>query len=210
MQASFILSRTIVISLCCNPNLGLVTKDRAYEGAGQVWSPGVSFHAHGSARKCEGMNPTLPSELPLWELKSRWIFEFQKVIQRVKTHLIKEFFISLESSWDVDVLNGFAWPIWILKTQVMAPKKGQGSNCHFDSWPLKIESPRFPCVQVVCKIPLESSRWGLQLCFRCHFNQRFAHKIMGLQNRRSPNCGNFGTPTWESRDKMTFGWWSHG
>jgi hypothetical protein len=30
------------------------------------------FHAPTSARECEGMNPTLPNELPLWELKSRW------------------------------------------------------------------------------------------------------------------------------------------
>jgi hypothetical protein len=28
---------------------------------------------------------------------------------------------------------------------------------------------------------------------------------MGLQNCGSPNLGNFGIPTWESRDKMTFG-----
>jgi hypothetical protein len=28
---------------------------------------------------------------------------------------------------------------------------------------------------------------------------------MGLQNRKSLNFGNFGTPTWESRNKMTLG-----
>jgi hypothetical protein len=41
--------------------------------------------------------------------------------------------------------------------------------------------------------------------FKPHLNQRFAHKVMGPQSRRSPNFGNFGTPTWESRDKMSFG-----
>jgi hypothetical protein len=45
---------------------------------------------------------------------------------------------------------------------------------------------------------------------RPHFNRRFAHKVMGLQSRGSPNFGNFGTPTWESWDKMTFGCWSRG
>ncbi len=30
------------------------------------------------------------------------------------------------------------------------------------------ESTRFPCVKVVCDIPLKSSRRGLQLCFRPH------------------------------------------
>jgi len=40
---------------------------------GQEGNPKVTFHALGSARECEGMNPhTLPSELPLWELESSW------------------------------------------------------------------------------------------------------------------------------------------
>jgi len=26
--------------------------------------------------ECEGMNPTFPNELPLWELESHWTFEF--------------------------------------------------------------------------------------------------------------------------------------
>jgi hypothetical protein len=32
------------------------------------------------------------------------------------------------------------------------------------------ESPRFPYVQVVCHIPLKSSRRGLQFFFRPHLN----------------------------------------
>jgi hypothetical protein len=43
-----------------NPNLGLATKARACEGAGQEGSPGITFHAPGSARECEGMNPHIP------------------------------------------------------------------------------------------------------------------------------------------------------
>jgi hypothetical protein len=72
------------------------------------------------------------------------------------------------------------------------------------------ESPRFPCVHVTCNIPLKSSWQGLERFFRPHLNQRFARKVMVPQSRESPNCGNFGTPTWESRNKMTFGCWSHG
>jgi hypothetical protein len=64
------------------------------------------------------------------------------------------------------------------------------------------KSPQFTCVQVNCYILLEMSLQELQLCFRLHLNQRFAHKIMGLQSCESPNFKNFGTPTWESRDKM--------
>jgi hypothetical protein len=44
--------------------------------------PRVTFHAFGSVGKCAGMNPhtpnTLPSELPLGELKSRWTPKFLK------------------------------------------------------------------------------------------------------------------------------------
>jgi hypothetical protein len=60
------------------------------------------------------------------------------------------------------------------------------------------ESTQFPCVQVSYNIPLESSQWGLQLCFTPHCNQRFAHKVMGPQSRESPTLGisrfPFGSP----------------
>ncbi len=49
--------------------------------------------------------------------------------------------------------------------------------------------------------------WWLQLCFKPHLDRRFAHKVMARQSCGSPNFVNFGTPTWESRDKMTFGSW---
>jgi len=55
-------------------------------------------------------------------------------------------------------------------------------------WTIKSwESTRFPCVQITCKIPLESSQWGLKLCFRPHLNQRSTHKVMALQICGSPN-----------------------
>ncbi len=82
------------------------------------------------------------------------------------------------------------------------PKEGPGVKLAIwfpstKSW----ESPQFPYVQVACDILLKSSKQGLQLFFRPHFNRRFARKVMGPQSRGSPSCGNFGTPTWESRDK---------
>jgi hypothetical protein len=68
------------------------------------------------------------------------------------------------------------------------------------------ESPQFPCVQVTCHIPLESSWWGLQLCFIFHFNQKSAHKVMGPQSC-DPKL--WEPQLWEFWDKMTFGCWSH-
>jgi hypothetical protein len=45
------------------------------------------------------------------------------------------------------------------------------------------ESTWLWCVQVGCDTPLESSRWGIQLCFRPHCDQRFAQlcalKVVG-------------------------------
>jgi hypothetical protein len=40
------------------------------------------------------------------------------------------------------------------------------------------ESTLFPCVQVLCNIPLENSRQGLQLWFGLHGNQRSACEVM--------------------------------
>jgi hypothetical protein len=66
------------------------------------------------------------------------------------------------------------------------------------------ESTWFPCVQEMCDIPLERSWQGLQLFFRPHCNRRFAQEVMCPQSCRTPNCCNFGSPTWESRDKRPF------
>jgi hypothetical protein len=81
---------------CRNPSFRLVTKVKVWEGAGQKGRPGVASHAPGSAKECEGMNPHIPKELPLWELESRWIPEFSKGDCRGKTQWIEESFISLE------------------------------------------------------------------------------------------------------------------
>ncbi len=85
-------------------------------------------------------------------------------------------------------------------------KKGQESNCQFDSRPLKNrESTQLQCVQVKCNTPLESS-WGkLQVCFRPHPNRRSEEIVMIAQSLESPNRDNFGIPSWESRDKKPFG-----
>ncbi len=45
---------------CYNPSLTLATTTRAFEGAGQEGSPGVTFHVPGNVRECEGMNLHTP------------------------------------------------------------------------------------------------------------------------------------------------------
>jgi hypothetical protein len=49
---------------CRNLNFGFATKVRAYKSAGQERSLGVTFHAPGSAKECEGMNPHTPKGIP--------------------------------------------------------------------------------------------------------------------------------------------------
>jgi hypothetical protein len=84
-------------------------------------------------------------------------------------------------------------------------KKDRESDWQFDSRPLKSqESTQFPCMQATCDIPLKSSRRGLQLCFKLHCDRRFAQEVTRPQNCKSPSCCNFGTFTWESRDKKPF------
>jgi hypothetical protein len=55
------------------------------------------------------------------------------------------------------------------------------------------ESTQFPCMQAKCGIPLKSSQWRLQLCFRAHCHRRSVQEVMRPQSCESLNCGNFGT-----------------
>ncbi len=80
-----------------------MTKARACEGVGQEWRSGVTFHAPGSVRECEGMNLTLPNELPFWELESPWTLESSNGDFRGQIDGIEKFLISLNSSWNLDI-----------------------------------------------------------------------------------------------------------
>jgi hypothetical protein len=72
----------------------------------RVWAKREARESHLMLpRMCENLNewtPTLPSELPPWELESCWslvgVPNFQRVIARVKTNWIEKKIISLESS----------------------------------------------------------------------------------------------------------------
>jgi hypothetical protein len=82
---------------------------------------------------------------------------------------------------------GVKLPVWLPTTE---------------SW----KSTRFPCVQVACDASLESSQRGLQLWFKPCCNRRSAPEVIVLQSYGTPILGDFGTPTWESRDKKPFGY----
>jgi len=51
---------------------------------------------------------------------------------------------------------------------------------------------------------LEISQRELQDCFKPHPNQRSKQEVMDAQSLGSPTRDSFGTPPWESREKMPF------
>jgi hypothetical protein len=160
--------------------------------------------------ECENELSHSQVELPRWELESLWTPKSSESNWKEQN----------PSSWGVIYIIGKLlkrrcpkWArmtIWTFATQVMAKKKVESQ---IGSWLPTIGSwgsIQFPFVQVVCDMPLESSRWRLQLRFRLHPNCRFAQEVMNLQSCGSPNLSNFETPTWESQDKSPFGCHSGG
>jgi hypothetical protein len=132
----------------------------------------VRARAEREPRECGRMwewTLTLSGELPFWELESRWTLKFLKNNCRGKNPL----------DWGVFYIIGKLLERRCLKWACMT---------HLDIWNTSYgqkkgrELTRFYCVWVVCDIPLKSSRWGLQLFFRTHLDQRFTHKVMGPQS----------------------------
>jgi hypothetical protein len=125
--------------------------------------------------------------------------KIQSSIAGVKTPCLEVFFTPLEKFWSVDVENGLAWTIQTFSTQVMYERRAESQTTIKSR-----ELTRPPCVQVECDTPLESSQGDIQVCFRPHPNWRFEQGVMSWQSPRSPNRDSFGTPPWESREKVPF------
>jgi hypothetical protein len=148
--------KTLCNRWCRNPNLGLTTKARACKGEGQEGSSGVTSHALGSVEECEGMNPTLTNELPLWKLESQWTLKSSKNDCKGQNPL----------GWDVSYIIGNIFQLrclkWVCMTHLNASnrsysqKKGRELNWQFDSWPQKVRNhPDF----LVC-------RWRAKYCWK--------------------------------------------
>jgi hypothetical protein len=88
-------------------------------------------------------------------------------------------------------------------------KKGRESNRQFDSRPLKVGNRPLPDIRIGSatwrwKAFEESYNFGSNLVLiRLGSREIWAHKVPGLQPGQFRN--NFGTPTWESREKEPFG-----
>jgi hypothetical protein len=86
------------------------------------------------------MNPHTPKWTPMLGVGvPNGLPNLQSAIAKVKTHHLKEFFISFENYWNVDFWNGLSLAIWTSKTQVMAKRKAKSqTGRQFDSRPLKV------------------------------------------------------------------------
>jgi hypothetical protein len=117
---------------CRNLSLGLATKARTWKGAGQELAWESHFMLLGVQESVRDWIPTLPSELPLWELESQWSLESSKGNFRGQNSL----------DWRFPYIIGkllerkcFKWACMIhLGTwnTTYGQKKGWESNCQFD------------------------------------------------------------------------------
>ncbi len=88
-------------------------------------------------------------------------------------------------------------------------KKGQESNWQFDPRPLKVGNRPVPDLRIESAIRRwkdlgEGYKFGLDLvAIRLCSRELWAPKVPGLHLGQFRD--NFGTPTWESREKVTFG-----
>ncbi len=189
-----VIKSSIWKTLCHNPSLGLATKAKACKGAGQ--------------EECErvwGWRLTLPSELPLWELESRWTLEPLESDRSGQN----------TSHWRILYIIGKLLKCRCLKWARMThsnifntsygKKKGRESNWQFDSRPWNVGNrPNFRA----CRWCM-THRWKaldkLQLCFRPHLDRRSEHEVIAPRSCKSSSLSNFGTPLQESRDKKPFG-----
>jgi hypothetical protein len=75
-------------------------------------------------------------------------------------------------------------------------------------WLLSIKSqelPQFPYVKVACHIPLESCRWGLQLCLRLHLIRGLQTKLCTSKVVGVPILGISGFQLWNPKTKWHLG-----
>jgi len=73
------------------------------QGCGPRRKLGVTQHIPGSVRRCEGMNFHTPMEFHFGSWSLGGLSNFQRVIARVKTQWLEEFFIPMEIFGNVDI-----------------------------------------------------------------------------------------------------------
>jgi hypothetical protein len=178
---------------------------------GQKWSLEVTFHVLGIVRKCEGMNPHIPNWAPTLGLGVpmdfrifRGQFQGSKPIG-LKSSLYhwKSLQIQMSKMGLYDPFGYFKHKLWpkemlVVKVPIWLPITKSR------------ESPLFTCVQVACYRSLESLWQGIQNFLDLTSIEGEPKKLWASKVIRIPISRTLGFPTWESRNKMTFGCKPHG
>jgi hypothetical protein len=149
---------------------------------------------------------TLPSELPLWELEFRWTLEYLESDCRGKIPL----------DWDIPYIIRKILKLICLKwarithlntsNTSYGQKKGWESSWQFDSQPLKVKNhPDFITYKWRATYHWKAPGKAYNFFLNLISIESLHTKLWGPQSCKSPSCGNFEIPIWESRNKMTFG-----
>ncbi len=123
------------------PQLGFMTKVRAWKGAGQKCNPKITFTLLGMQENVREWAHTLPNELPLWELESWWAPEFLESSLRGQNSLNWKFPYITEKFLRHRCLKCTHMIHLTTYNRNYGWKKGWESKCQFDSWPLKARNP---------------------------------------------------------------------
>jgi hypothetical protein len=122
---------------------------------------------------------TLASELPFWQLESQmnsWIFRWKfQGSALINSNIFLYHWKAIENFISNMGLN---YPFGHLKHKLWSKERiGVKLTIWFPTTKSQ-ESTRFPRVQAAWDISLQSSRWGIKICFRPHCNRRFACTVM--------------------------------
>jgi len=123
---------------CCNPSFGLTTKAKGLQKCGPRESLGVTSHIPGNVGKCEEWTLTLPRQLPLWEMESRWIPETSKSDFKGQNSMACSVLYIIEKILERRCLKWARITHLYIWNTSYGQKKGRESNCQFDSRPEKV------------------------------------------------------------------------
>jgi hypothetical protein len=93
-----------------------------------------------SMGECENWTSTLPSELPLWELDSRWTPEYSKINCRGQNPLDWGGLYNVKKLLEPKCLKWARMTHLDIWNASYCQKKGRESNCQIDSRPLKVKN----------------------------------------------------------------------
>jgi hypothetical protein len=175
---------------CHNPSLGFAINARVCKGAGQEWSLKITFHAPGSVRECEGMNPHIPKWAPTLGVGVSMDFQiFKWQFQGLKL-------IGLESFLDCwNLLERKCLKcthmIHLITLNInYGQKKGWESNCQFDFRPLKVENrPDLLMCRWHATYHLKALDKDYNFSFYLTLIGGLQKKVISFQSHSSPNLG---------------------